>query len=242
MPISVAAGVATGLAFGILNGLVIVKLGLNDFIVTLGTLNIAAGLLVVLTGRVQLTGTDSAGFVALARTPVLGVTSGIMIALVLVAVVQVILSRTPFGRRVRATGLGVEPARVAGIDSGQVKLWCYLISGSLAGLAGVLLASRLNSVQPAMTSGYELTAVAAAVLGGVSLAGGRGAIWQAVVGALLLATLRQGFRLLGVDPMIFAIITGLCIIVGVVSDRGLRGIAARLALRKPAAASVEVAR
>lgn len=228
---SVLAGVGTGALFGVVNGLIIVGLRLNDFIVTLGTLNVAAGLLVVLTGRIQLTGTDDAAYVAIARTPLLGVTTGILIAAAVAVLMHLLLQYTTFGRRVRATGLGVEPARVAGIDTGRVKFLCYVVSGSLAGLGGVLLASRLNSVQAAMTSGYELTAVAAAVLGGVSLAGGRGGIWQAVLGALFLATLRQGFRLLGVDPMIFAMITGLCIIVGVVADRSLRDLANRLTLR-----------
>ncbi len=228
---SVLAGVGTGALFGVVNGLIIVGLRLNDFIVTLGTLNVAAGLLVVLTGRIQLTGTDDDAYVAIARTPLLGVTTGILIAAAVAVLMHLLLRYTTFGRRVRATGLGVEPARVAGIDTGRVKFLCYVVSGSLAGLGGVLLASRLNSVQAAMTSGYELTAVAAAVLGGVSLAGGRGGIWQAVLGALFLATLRQGFRLLGVDPMIFAMITGLCIIVGVVADRSLRDLANRLTLR-----------
>jgi ribose transport system permease protein len=218
---AVAVGVGTGAAFGLLNGLIIVKLKLNDFIVTLGTLNVAAGLLVVLTDHTQITGTSDGKFLAIANSSVLSVTSALVLAVAVVAVLQVVLVKTAFGRRARATGVGAAPALVAGIDAGRIKLYAYVISGSLAGLGGVLLASRLNSVQAGMAGGYELSAIAAAVLGGVSLAGGRGAIWQAAVGGLLLATLKQGFRLTGVDPLVFSIIIGVCILVGVIVDRGV---------------------
>ncbi|WP_460835481.1 ABC transporter permease [Nocardioides hungaricus] len=231
--VAVIVGVGTGTAFGILNGLVIVKLKLNDFIVTLGTLNIAAGLLVVLTDYVQITGTQDARYLAIANTSVLSVTSALILAGFTIVGLQLVLARTTFGRRVRAVGTGTAPALVAGINAGRVKAWCYVISGSLAGFGGVLLASRLNSVQPGMAGGYELTAIAAAVLGGVSLAGGRGAIWQAAAGGLLLATLKQGFRLMGVDPLVFSIIIGVCILVGVIIDRS----AYRLALSLGSSAS-----
>ncbi|WP_433605312.1 ABC transporter permease [Dactylosporangium sp. CA-139114] len=229
--VAVLVGVGTGLAFGLVNGLVIVKFRLNDFIVTLGTLNVAAGLLVVLTDHVQLVGTPDSKYLAVARTSVAGLTSAMVLAVVVIAVLHLALVKTPFGRKIRATGMGSAPALVAGIDVGRIKLYAYLVSGALAGFGGVLLASRLNSVQPGMASGYELVAVAAAVLGGVSLAGGRGGIWQAGLGALLLVTLKQGFRLMGVDPLIFSIITGVCILVGVIVDRGVRRFA--LTLRTP---------
>lgn len=236
--VAVIVGVGTGTAFGILNGLVIVKLRLNDFIVTLGTLNIAAGLLVVLTDHVQITGTQDARYLAIANTSVLSVTSALILAGLTIVGLQLVLVRSTFGRRVRAVGSGTAPALVAGIDAGRVKAWCYVISGSLAGLGGVLLASRLNSVQPGMAGGYELTAIAAAVLGGVSLAGGRGAIWQAAAGCLLLATLKQGFRLMGVDPLVFSIIIGVCILVGVIIDRSVYRLA--LSLRSSGSPDAEL--
>ncbi|GAA1125684.1 ABC transporter permease [Nocardioides aquiterrae] len=226
--VAVLVGVGTGAAFGLLNGLVIVKLKLNDFIVTLGTLNVAAGLLVVLTDHVQITGTQDAGYLAIANTSVLTVTSALLVAGIIVAGLQFVLVKSAFGRMVRAVGGGTAPALVAGIDAGRVKVWAYVISGTLAGVGGVLLASRLNSVQPGMAGGYELSAIAAAVLGGVSLAGGRGAIWQAAAGCLLLATLKQGFRLMGVDPLVFSIIIGVCILVGVIVDRSVFRLAVSL--------------
>ncbi|GAA1567489.1 ribose ABC transporter permease [Dactylosporangium maewongense] len=229
--VSVLVGVGTGLTFGLVNGLVIVRFRLNDFIVTLGTLNIAAGLLVVLTDHVQLVGTPDAAFLGIAGTTVGGLTSAMILAVVVIAALHLVLVRTAFGRRIRAAGTGSSPALVAGLDVGRLKVYAYLVSGAMAGFGGVLLAARLNSVQAGMAGGYELVAVAAAVLGGVSLAGGRGGIWQAALGALLLVTLKQGFRLMGVDPLIFSIITGLCILVGVIVDRGVRRFA--LTLRTP---------
>lgn len=232
-PLAALAGIGTGAAFGCINGFIIVKLRLNDFVVTLGTLNVAAGLLVVLTDRVQIVGTQDDSYLKIANSGVLGVTSAIVIAVVAIAALHVVLAKTVFGRQVRATGLGTAPALIAGIHVGRVKYCAYVVSGSLAGLGGVVLASRLNSVQPGFAGGYELAAIAAAVLGGVSLAGGRGGIWQAAVGALLLVTLKQGFRLMGVDPLIFSIITGLCILAGVILDRGVRRLALSMSAPPP---------
>ncbi|WP_327039539.1 ABC transporter permease [Micromonospora maris] len=229
--VSVLVGVGTGLAFGLVNGLVIVKFRLNDFIVTLGTLNIAAGLLVVLTDHVQLVGTSNETFLGIAGTTVGGLTSAMVLTAGIIAALHLVLVKTAFGRRIRAAGMGSAPALVAGLDVGRLKLYAYLVSGALAGFGGVLLAARLNSVQSGMAGGYELIAIAAAVLGGVSLAGGRGGIWQAALGALLLVTLKQGFRLMGVDPLIFSIITGICILLGVIVDRNVRRFA--LTLRTP---------
>ncbi len=229
-PLSALVGIATGFAFGAVNGFLIVKWRLNDFIVTLGTLNVAAGLLVVLTDHVQITGTGADSYLSIANTRIVGVTSGMLIALVAIAILHIILVRTVLGRKIMATGLGAEPALIAGIDVGRIKYSAYIISGSLAGLGGVVLASRLNSAQPGLAGGYELSAIAAAVLGGVSLAGGRGGIWQAAMGAFLLVTLRQGFRLMGVDPLIFSIITGVCILAGVILDRGVRRLALSMAV------------
>ncbi|AYF30035.1 ribose ABC transporter permease [Micromonospora tulbaghiae] len=229
--VSILVGVGTGLVFGLINGLVIVKFRLSDFIVTLGTLNVAAGLLVVLTDHVQLVGTRDETFLGIAGSSVGGLTSALVLAVLVIVALHLVLVKTAIGRQIRASGMGSAPALVAGLDVGRLKIYAYLVSGGLAGFGGVLLAARLNSVQAGMAGGYELIAVAAAVLGGVSLAGGRGGIWQAVLGALLLVTLKQGFRLMGVDPLIFSIITGVCILLGVIVDRGARRFA--LTLRTP---------
>jgi len=219
--VAVIVGVSTGLAFGLLNAVIITIFKVNDFIVTLGTLYIAAGSLTVLTDKVQLTGTEDASFQRISDLSFLGLTSSIWIAIVIIVVFELVLLKSPFGRRIFATGIGEVPALISGINTQRTKFVAYLISGGLAGFGGVLLASHLNSVQSGLAGGYELTAIASAVLGGISLAGGRGSVWRAIVGALFLTTLNQGLLLMGIDPLIFQIVTGLCILIGVIVDRGV---------------------
>lgn len=232
LAIGIAAGVATGLVVGLFNGFVIAVVGVNDFIATLSMLGIAAGLLQVLTSRVQLTGVNSAGFAAITDTVVLGVPSPILIAIVVVVALELILVRSPYGRNIYAAGINRRAAHLAGVNVRRLRLSVYVVSGVVTGFAGVLLASHLNSVQPGLGVGYELQAIAAAVIGGVSLAGGRGRVWQGVVGALFLSMLNQGLQLMGVDPSWFAIVTGASIVVAVAFDRTMQRVAASM-LRPP---------
>lgn len=229
--VSVCVGIGTGLLFGFFNATIITLFKVNDFIVTLGTLNIAAGVLTVLTDHKQITGTADSKFLAISETLLVGLTSAIFIAVLVVVFLEFLLLKSAYGRRIYATGIGRAPAFISGIDVDRTKFQAYVISGGLAGLGGVLLASHLNSVQSGLAGGYELAAIAGAVLGGVSLAGGRGSIWRAIVGALFLATLKQGLQLLGIDPLIYQIITGLCILVGVVLDRRVYEFALRLSAK-----------
>jgi len=218
---AILVGILTGLAFGLLNAVIITFLRVNDFIVTLGTLYIAAGALTVLTDKIQLIGTKDTNFQRISDMSFLGLTSSIWIALIIAMVLELVLLKLPFGRRIYASGLGETPALISGVNTRRTKFGAYLLSGGLAGFGGVLLASHLNSVQSGLAGGFELKAIAAAVLGGVSLAGGRGSVWRACVGVLFLTTLNQGLLLMGIDPLIFQIITGLCILIGVVVDRGV---------------------
>jgi ribose/xylose/arabinose/galactoside ABC-type transport system permease subunit len=220
--VGILVGVATGTIFGVINGLLVTRLGINDFIVTLATLNIAAGLLIVLTEKVSLAGVRDSTFSNLVYGSILGIPTSFWIAAILFVLAQFVLARTILGRRIFAVGVSPEAASNAGVSVSSVRLWTFVISGLLAGVAGVLLASRLGTVQAFLGVGYEFTAIAGAVLGGVSLAGGRGSVWAALVGGLLLATLQQGLRLNGVDPVYFSIVTGVCIVVGVVFDRGVQ--------------------
>jgi ribose transport system permease protein len=231
--VGILAGLATGVLFGLINGLLITKLAINDFIVTLATLNIAAGLLVVLTESVSLQGISVPGFSSLVYGRILGIPTSFWIAAIIFAAMQFVLVRTMLGRRIFAVGVAPEAARNAGVDVPGIRLSTFVISGLLAGAAGVLLASRLGTVQAFLGVGYEFTAIAGAVLGGVSLTGGRGSVWAAVVGGLLLATVQQGLRLNGVDPVYFSIVTGLCIIAGVVFDRGVQRIVFNRMLGRP---------
>lgn len=219
---AVVVGVGTGLVFGLFNGLMITRFGINDFIVTLATLNIAGGLLIVLTEQVPLQGVNTPGFSDLVYGNIAGIPSAFWIAAVLFVLMQFFLAKTVFGRRIFAIGIAPAAANVAGVNVTRVRLGTFVLSGLLAGAAGVLLASRLGAVQAFLGNGYEFIAIAGAVLGGVSLAGGRGSVWAAVAGGLMLATLQQGLRLNGVDPVYFSIVTGLCIVAGVVFDRRIQ--------------------
>jgi ribose transport system permease protein len=217
--VGILVGVATGTAFGFINGGIIAYLGVNDFIVTLATLGIVAGLLEVLTADVQLTGVKDSAFASMTAGTVLGIPTAVVITAVVIAALEFVLVYTPFGRSVFASGISPRAAVLAGVPVRRTRLQVYVLSGALAGLTGVLIASNLNSVQPGLGSGYELTAIAAAVIGGVSLAGGRGSVVRAVLGALFLGVLSNGLELLGVDPQWFTIVTGLCIVAAVALDR-----------------------
>lgn len=219
--VGIGAGIATGLLIGAVNGLLIAVLGVNDFIVTLATLSIGAGALQVLTSSTQLTGVDRPAFAALTKSVVLGIPTPVIITAAVVIVLEIVLLKTTLGRQMYAVGINDQAAFLAGVGTRSLRLRVYLLSGGIAGTAGVLLASHLNSVQPGLGSGYELTAIAAAVLGGVALSGGRGSVWRAVIGAFFLSTLSQGLQLLGVDPIWFSIVTGACIVGAVAFDRAL---------------------
>ena len=218
--VAVLAGVATGLFFGLVNGTFVAGLGVSDFIVTLATLSVGAGLLKVFASRTQLTGTTNGSFTALVSGEVVGLPIGVVITAVILLVLELVLVKTPFGRTVYAAGVNANAAYLAGVDVRRVRFSVFVVSGLVAGTAGVMLAAHLNSVQPGLGAGYELTAIAGCVVGGVSLAGGRGSIWRAAVGAFFLSVLSRGLQLIGVDPLWFSIVTGTAIVAAVAFDRG----------------------
>lgn len=212
---AVLAGLAVGALCGLINGLLITVLRLSDFIVTLATMGVAAGLLQIIAFYRPLRGGETEAFTWLAYGSVLGLPFPIVLGLVLVVVMALVMHRTVFGRQVRAVGMSRDAATFAGIDADRVRLAVFVISGLLAAAAGVLLASRLASVQPALGRGYELQAIAAAVLGGTSLAGGRGSVIGAAVAALLLAAISAGLQIVGVDPTWYQVVLGISILLAV---------------------------
>lgn len=232
--LGIAVGCATGLVFGLINGILVAYLRINDFIVTLATLNIAAGLLVVLSQIQPLQGVEVPGFAELTQGNFLGIPNAVFIAVAIFIVAHLVLSRTVIGRRLYAVGISSQASNVAGVDVPAVRLFTFVVSGLLAGIAGVLIASRLGAVQAFLGIGYEFIAIAGAVIGGISLAGGGGSAWAALIGGLFLATLQQGLRLNNVDPVYFSIVTALAIVVGVVFDRQVRRVILGAALRRTA--------
>jgi ribose/xylose/arabinose/galactoside ABC-type transport system permease subunit len=236
--LAVLAALAVGVAFGVVNGLIVAKLGVNDFIVTLGTLSVAAGALRLLDSYRPLRGGNSATFEALAGSSVLGIPLPVIIGLAVVLALDFVLRRTAFGRMIFAVGINPEAAHLAGIRVDRVRFAVFVLSGAVAALSGVLLASRLGAVPAGLGRGFELDAIAAAVLGGTSLAGGRGTVIGTVVGALILATLRNGLQLAGVDVAWYTVIVGLTIVGAVALDERVRKIAvARLSRGQLASSS-----
>jgi len=237
LAVGIAVGCGTGLVFGLVNGFLVAYLRINDFIVTLATLNIAAGLLVVLTQVQPLQGVDVPGFPELTKSDVFGIPTSLLIAGAVFVIAQIILAKTVLGRRLYAVGISAQASNVAGVSVPRVRLMAFAASGLLAGLAGVLLASRLGAVQAFLGIGYEFIAIAGAVIGGITLAGGSGNAWAALVGGFFLVTLQQGLRLNNVDPVYFSIVTALAIVFGVVFERQVRRVILRSALQRTSALS-----
>lgn len=221
LPLAILAGLAAGAAAGLFNAYFIVVLGFADFIATLGTLSLLRGIVELMTASSRLNSQDP-GFMSLAAGSLAGVPTSVVIAVVAALVAGIILARTTMGRAVYGVGLNPKSSFLAGVLVKRVRFSVFLVSGLCAALAGILLASRLSSVHPAMGTGYELTAIAAAALGGASLAGGRGSVLGTALGALFLAILQNTLSLMSVNAFWFQIITGVIIVLAVLLDGGIR--------------------
>ncbi len=198
--IAIACGLAvlTGTAFGVLNGLVIAKGRITDFIVTLGGLSVATGAALLVSGGQPVEVIDPF-LLQLATGSVGPIGYMVLLALVIALVAHFVMFRTGFGNHLLATGGDREAARNMGVNVDRIKVAAYAISGFLAGVAGIMLTARVGSAEPAANTEFLLNSVAAVVLGGVSLFGGRGSIVGPVAGALLLTALLNGLTLLGVS-------------------------------------------
>ena len=224
VPVAVLVGLLSGLAVGAFNSFFITKLGIADFIVTLGSLSLVRGVVELMNANTRFN-TQSEAFRFLTGGSLLGIPTAVLIAVAVAVAGALVLSRTRMGRTVYAVGLNPAASFLAGVRVRRVRIGVYLASGVLAALAGVLLGSRLSSSHPALGTGYELTAIAAAAVGGTSLAGGRGSVLGTVLGALLLCVLQNSLSLLQVNAFWFQIITGLMIIAAVLLDAALKRIA-----------------
>ena len=212
------AGAATGLGLGIANGIVIDRTRINSFIGTLATSIVIGGLAIIITGGlIQTVINPSFGHVG--QDSLFQITYPGWVFLLFAVVTAVLLGRTTFGRYVYAVGGNVEAARLSGVRVGVIRGACFAISGLAAGIAGVLLASRMQSAAANLGSGMELTAISAAVVGGTSILGGEGAIWRGVLGTLLLAIIGNGFNLLNIDTTYQQIVQGGLILLAVAADQ-----------------------
>jgi ribose transport system permease protein len=216
--LAVVAAVLAGALIGLINGVLVAGLGLASFIVTLAALTYVRGLVYVGTGGSALTPPE-VGFTVLGQGSIGPVPVPVIIMILVFAVGWFLLNRTVFGLRVFAVGGNEEAARLSGIPVQRVLTWVYVISGACAGIAGVILAARLQSAVPDLGVAYELNAIAAVVLGGTSLMGGRGSLSGTLVGAMIIGVLANGLVLMNVQSFYQLIIQGVVIVLAVLIDR-----------------------
>ena len=218
--LGVLGGVAAGAAVGLANGFVVAMLGVNPFITTLGTMVLVRGVVFIITGGAPI-GDEGLppAFIAFGSQRLFGVHYLVWVPVALLAVLTFIMRSTPYGRRVYATGGGREAAYLSGVPVRRVIASTYIWCGALAGLAGVMLAARLQSGQPTAGEFYELTAIAAVVLGGASLHGGEGTPVKSVVGVFIMVVLGNALNLLNVDSYWQRVAVGAVIIAAAAADR-----------------------
>ncbi|HEY9231149.1 MAG TPA: ABC transporter permease [Blastocatellia bacterium] len=220
--LAVIAGVAVGGLIGIVNGLAITRLKVVPFIATLGMLGIARGMAKWLAGQQTVNVPDTwvnGLLVTFPDPPWLLLAPGIWLTLLLAIVAAIVLRNTIFGRRVFAIGSNEAAARACGISTDRLKVWIYGLAGLLFGLAGVMQMSRLRQGDPTVAAGTELDVIAAVVIGGGSLSGGEGSILGSMVGALIMAFLRNGCQQMGWANYVQEIIIGVIIVIAVALDR-----------------------
>jgi len=219
MPVVVAVlgGVLAGALAGAVNGGLSAWLVMPPFIVTLGAMTYLRGTAYSSTGGLPVIANDLS-FGGLGNSYISVVPTPVVIMLIVYAVIWFLLERTTFGRHIYAVGGNPEAARLAGINVNRILIWVYTICGATAGLAGIIFAARVMSAQPNQGAGYELNAIAAVVIGGTALAGGRGKIIGTLIGALIIGVLTNGLVLMNVQYFTQLIIQGIVIIVAVALD------------------------
>lgn len=229
LPFGILGAVAAGALMGGTSGTIIAKLKIPPFIATLGMMQISRGLALVFSGAkpIYFNSTPSYKYLSpessiSAIIPGLEIPNGVFIMFGIAVLASIVLNRSLFGRYVFALGSNEEAARLSGVNVDFWKIVTYALSGAICGVAGLLISSRLNSAQPALGLGYELDAIAAVVIGGTSLSGGRGTILGTIIGAFIMSVLTNGLRIMGVQEEWKIVVTGVIIIVAVFVDIMLR--------------------
>ena len=225
VPLGILVGMTTGALAGLANGIIIAKFKIPPFIATLGMLNIAKGLSLVISGLRPIYFNDTPifnqiamGSVLNAIIPGLKIPNMVIILFGVAIIASLVLTKTILGRYTFALGSNEEATRLSGVNVDRWKMVVYTVCGLFAGLAGVLIAARLNSAQPSLGQGYELDAIAAAVIGGTSLSGGEGTILGTIIGAFIISTLTNGLRILSVPQEWQTVVTGSIVILAVYAD------------------------
>jgi len=225
MWIGVPGAVLVGALCGTVSGLAITKLRVPPFIATLGMMMLLKGASLIITQTRPIYFNDVEGFDAISLgsvlselVPDLPIPNGVLIMFLVAVVSAVVLNKTALGRYTFALGSNEEAVRLSGVNVDRWKVIIYAFSGGICGIAGLLIASRLNSAQPALGQGYELDAIAAVVIGGTSLSGGVGTILGTIIGAFIMSVLINGLRIMSVAQEWQMVLTGLIIILAVYTD------------------------
>jgi ribose transport system permease protein len=218
VPGAIVAGIGVGSVLGWFNGLAVTRFKLPPFVATLGMLSIARGLTMLWTGGFPVTGLGD-DFGRLGTGHALGIPMPVWISAALVALFIVVTRRTRFGRHLYAVGGNERAATLSGLAVPRIKLMVYTLGGGLAAVAGLLVTARLDSATPNAGLGYELDSIAAVVIGGTSLSGGRGSILGTVLGCLIIGVLNNGLFLLDVSPFWQQVVKGFVILAAVAVDK-----------------------
>jgi inositol transport system permease protein len=219
--LAVAAGLGVGAICGAINGSLVAFFRLAPFIATLGMMTAARGLANIYSGGRPVSRLEE-DYNWFGQGEVLGIPTPIVILAIVAVGTQYFLTRRKTGRYVYSIGSNEEAVQLAGIDVKRVKLLIYTFSGMLAGLGGVIISGRIGSGNPTLGTGIELDAIAAAVIGGASLAGGIGTVWGAVVGAMIIGSMNTGLDLLNVSPFWQQVVKGIIIVVAIIIDERKR--------------------
>lgn len=218
--LAIVVACVIGTALGAVNGLIVTLGKVAPFIATLATMTVFRGLTLVYTNGNPISGlTEDQAFLDFGQGYFLSIPVPAVIMLIVFAILHFILTSTPLGRKTYAVGGNEKVSFIAGIKIERIKVFAYAVTGTLTALAGAILTSRLNSAQPTAGTGYELDAIAAVVLGGTSLSGGKGRIVGTLIGALIIGTLNNGLNILNVSSFYQQVVKGIVILLAVLMDR-----------------------
>lgn len=219
-PLSMLIALIFGIILGTISGLMVTKSRLQPFIATLITMTGYRGLTMILSGGKPISRLGNNLLLnQIGKGSFLGIPIPVWILIIFFAIFLFVLKKTVLGRQIYATGSNAKAAELAGINTNNIKLIVYAVSGFMASLSGLILVSRLGSAQPTLGSGYELDAIAAVALGGTSMTGGRGKITGTLIGILIIAVLNNGLNIIGVSSYYQDVVKALVIFLAVISDR-----------------------
>lgn len=228
--LSIIMAVLAGMAIGLLNGILIVRFSVPAMIITLGTMYIARGIVLVATNGVAIYPLPKA-FQILEQGEIFGIPTIIPFCIVLCFLFYVILTQTTFGRAVYAIGGNKDTAKLSGIKVKKMTLSVYIISGMLAALSGIAISARLGSAQPSSGEGYELNVIASCIIGGTSTFGGRGTILGTVIGTIFMSMITNSMTLMRVNVNYQKLIIGIVLVIAVIVDQYKRELTQKRAMK-----------